>query len=209
VAPIPAPGYGAIEAIINDLAVHLTATGHQVTVATTGDSTVPVRRVSTFPRARSDAVDRSSIETLHVLHAYDALRDVDLIHDHTIVGPVLGHRQGGPPVVTTCHWAITADVGRLYTRIAHEVPTIAISHSQRRLAPGIPFARLVHQGVDIPRFPVGRGDGGYFLAIGRMDPTKGIHVAAEVAHRAGVRLLIAGPVRSDAERRYFETAVVV
>jgi glycosyltransferase involved in cell wall biosynthesis len=204
--PVPAQGYGAIEAIINDLAIELSAAGHQVTVATTGDSTVPVRRVTTFPRARTDAVDRSSVETLHVLQAYDALHNADIIHDHTIVGPVLGHRRG-QRVVTSCHWAITGDVGRLYTRIADEVPTIAISRSQQRLAPGTRFVRVIHHGVDLARFPVGRGDGGYLLVLARMDPSKGVHVAAEVAHRAGTPLLIAGPVRSDSERQYFDTQV--
>jgi|KBSMisStandDraft_5_1062788.scaffolds.fasta_scaffold452203_1 hypothetical protein len=93
--PVPAPGYGAIEALINDLAIELSDAGHQVTVATTGDPTVPVRRVATFPRARTDALDRSSVETLHVLQAYDALRDADIVHDHTIVGPGWVPGSGG------------------------------------------------------------------------------------------------------------------
>ncbi|MGY2062299.1 hypothetical protein ACW9HQ_46100 [Nocardia gipuzkoensis] len=29
--------------------------------------------------------------------------DVDIIHDHTALGPLIGPRLDGPPVVSTCH----------------------------------------------------------------------------------------------------------
>ncbi len=102
---------------------------------------------------------------------------------------------------------MTGDAGHLYDRIAQEVPTIAVSAAQRRSAPATRFVRVVHHGVDPTAFPLGDGEGSYLLVLGRMDPVKGIHVAVDVARRAGVPLLVAGPARSDAERRYFATQV--
>ena len=41
-------------------------------------------------------------------------------------------------------------------------------------------------------FPAGRGDGGYFLYMGRVMARKGVQVAAETCQRLGARLVIAG-----------------
>jgi glycosyltransferase involved in cell wall biosynthesis len=43
-----------------------------------------------------------------------------------------------------------------------------------------------------PDFPEGKGDGGYFLFLGRVVARKGPHIAAEVCRRIGARLVVAG-----------------
>jgi glycosyltransferase involved in cell wall biosynthesis len=91
--------------------------------------------------------------------------------------------------------------------MSQEVPIIAISHDQRRHVPDIPIARVIHHGVDPGAFPVGDGDGGYFLFLGRMAPEKGAHRAVEAAWRAGARLLLAAKMREPWEFDYFETYV--
>jgi glycosyltransferase involved in cell wall biosynthesis len=66
---------------------------------------------------------------------------------------------------------------------------------------------VIHHGVDLESYPVGRGDGGYALFLGRMHPDKGVHTAIEVARMAGLPLLIAAKMREPAEYRYFEECV--
>ena len=71
----------------------------------------------------------------------------------------------------------------------------------------MPVARVIHHGIDASTFPVGQGDGGYLLFLGKMTPEKGAHRALEAAFKAGQRLILAGKVREPAERWYFERYV--
>ena len=66
---------------------------------------------------------------------------------------------------------------------------------------------MVHHGVDVERFPVGSGRGGYALFLGRVHPDKGVHVAVRVARAAGVRLKIAAKMNEIHELRHFQQQV--
>lgn len=48
-------------------------------------------------------------------------------------------------------------------------------------------------------FPEGKGDGGYYLFIGRMIERKGPHIAAEACKRIGAKLIVAGQCVDRAE----------
>jgi hypothetical protein len=50
------------------------------------------------------------------------------------------------------------------------------------------LAGVVRHGIDVERFPIGSGRGGYALFLGRMHPDKGGHLAVRVARAAGVGL---------------------
>lgn len=208
--PIPPPSYGGTENVIDDLARGLAEAGHDVALYATGDSTCPVPTRWTYPTARSDRMGDATIELRHLLGADEALRDVDVIHDHTIVGPVLAAARATErsiPVLTTCHGPFDEELSPVYRRIASRVPLVAISHHQAVTAGDIPIAKVIHHGVDPGRFPVGPGDGGYLVFLGRMAPGKGVDVAAEVARAAGIPLRIAAKMRESAERDYFDAAV--
>lgn len=45
---------------------------------------------------------------------------------------------------------------------------------------------------EVEDFPVGHGDGGYLLHIGRLIERKGLHIAGEMAKRTGLPLVVAG-----------------
>jgi len=62
-------------------------------------------------------------------------------------------------------------------------------------------------GIDLAEYPVGDGRGGYALFLGRMAPAKGVDVAARVARRAGVRLVIAARCGAAEELDYFHDQV--
>lgn len=203
--PVPPVAYGGTEAVIDQLARGFVRAGHEVLLATTGDSTCPVPRTAVLARALG--VGAPCSEDRHVEHAYDALQDCDVVHDHTLRGPELAASVGDARVVTTNHSEFRGDLLELYSRIADRVPIIAISHSQAAAAPDLPIARVIHHGLDVDRYPRGRGKGGYFLFLGRMAPEKGVHRAARVAREAGVRLLIAAKMSEPKEWRYFEKQV--
>lgn len=205
--PVPPPLYGGTELVVDRLATGLQAAGHEVLLFTTGDSTCPVPRKFVLEEAQGMRIGSAVPELIHAAAAYDAVQDFDIVHDHTIVGPFLAERFPHLKVVTTCHGPLDGELARIYERIGDRVPIVAISHAQRKPAPHIPIARVVHHGIDASDFPFGDGGGGYFAFLGRMAPDKGAHRAMEVAHKAGVKLFMAAKMREPWEYEYFERFV--
>jgi glycosyltransferase involved in cell wall biosynthesis len=206
-APIPPRLYGGIELIVDELARGYQAAGHEVVLFATGDSTSSVPTKWVLAKAEGNRIGGCVPEVRHVMHAYEAVQGFDIVHDHTVVGPVYSQLFPDLKVVTTIHGPFNEELADIYRRIAHRVPIIAISHDQRRHAPEVPIARVIHHGVDPDAFPIGRGEGGYFLYLGRMAPEKGAHRAVEAAWKAGVPLLLAAKMREPGEFEYFETYV--
>jgi glycosyltransferase involved in cell wall biosynthesis len=206
--PVPPPAYGGTESVIDLLARGLARAGHEVLLAAAGNSTCPVPQVGGGDEAtRAAPVGGDAITELrHIIRAYAAMRDVDIVHDHTVLGPLYGHARAGTPVVTTAHGPFDATVGPVY-RAMRGTSVVAISHHQAASAVGVPLAAMIHHGLDVSSTPVGRGTGGYASFLGRMSPDKGCREAALVARAAGVPLLMAAKLREPAEREYFDAWV--
>ena len=202
--PVPPRLYGGIELVVDRLALGFQEAGHDVMLFATGDSTCAVPRQSHFPVAQGWRIGMSVPELLHVAAAYDAAAGFDIVHDHTLAGPFYAERHPGLPVVTTVHSPMEGEYAELYARMEQRTRLVAISEAQRRPVPDIHVARVIHHGIDAADFPVGAGDGGYFLFLGRMSPDKGAHRAMEAAWKAGVPLVMAAKMRDKAEFEYFE-----
>jgi glycosyltransferase involved in cell wall biosynthesis len=213
--PTPPVLYGGIELVVDRLARGFSAAGHDVVLFATGDSTCPVPRHHLLEVADGRRIGNGVTEIRHALAAYECLRDegCDIIHDHTLAGPLLGPRllDGDVPIVTTVHGPLASELLDVYRHVATVgrggVSLIAVSHAQRRPAPSLPVAAVIHHGIDAADFPVGRGDGGYALFLGRMSPDKGAHRAIEAARKARVPLVLAGKLREDSEFEYFDSEV--
>jgi len=205
--PVPPVRYGGTEQVVDDLARGLTRLGHDVRLFSIGESTCPVPRAWYFEKA-GEAIGTTVPESAHVLAAYQDLADVDVIHDHTILGPLVAGRLSGlPPVVATNHGPFSAESRLIYQETAKTASIVAISHSQRASAPEVPVAAVIHHGIDLARHAYGDGDGDYLLFVGRMSPDKGVHHAIRVARRAGRRLLVISKMREHEERAYYEHEV--
>jgi glycosyltransferase involved in cell wall biosynthesis len=204
---VPPVGYGGTEAVLDGLARGLSVAGHDVLLFTTGDSACPVPKAWVFEKAVGIGIGGAVTELRHVIHAYEAVRHYDIVHDHTLVGPVYADRFPGLPVVTTNHGPFDGDLRDYYWAIADRVPIIAVSQHQASTARDIPVAGVIHHGIDMSKFTLGAGRGGYALFLGRMSPDKGVHTAARVAREAGVPLKIAAKLREQPEHEYFEERV--
>jgi glycosyltransferase involved in cell wall biosynthesis len=205
--PVPPPLYGGIELVVDRLCRGLADAGHDVLLYTTGDSTCPVPKQWVLPNAEGTRIGMAVPELRHVLHAYEAVEGFDIIHDHTVFGPIYAERYPHLNVVTTIHGPFNEELADLYGRIARRVPIICVSHDQRSCAPEVPIARVIHHGIDAPDFPYGEGKGGYLLFLGRMAAEKGPHRAVEVARKARVPLLMAAKMREPWERAFFEAEI--
>jgi len=206
--PVPPPFYGGTELVVDLLSRGLADRGHEVVLFTTGDSTCPVPRRWALEHAEGGRIGVGVVEARHVLHAYDAVGDVELVHDHTIFGPMYAERIPDLPVVTTAHGPFDDDLYDLYRHAARRHTLVCVSHHQRSTAPDVPVARVIHHGIDASSFPVGDGTGGYALFLGRMAPEKGPRRAIEACRKADVPLRIVAKMREKRERAYYEAEIV-
>jgi len=206
--PVPPPAYGGTEVVIDNLARGLQELGHEVRLFTVGESQCPVPTDFLYPKAVAP-IGMTVQESAHVLAAYEALADMDLIHDHTLLGPLVSGMRGlrRPPVVTTNHGPFSDETRPIYTQIARHASIVSISHSQARTARGIPVCEVIHHGIDLSVHQPGLGGGEYLMFIGRMSADKGVHHAVRVAKKAGWRLVLATKMREQSEIDYFESEI--
>ena len=130
--PVPPPAYGGTENVLDTLARGLQTAGHDVLLYATGDSTCPVPTGCTFERA---------LGTVETGAASELPRDrglprssewgADVVHDHTLVGPIYSEWLD-VPVVTTNHGPFESELGPLYRAMHERVPVIAISERHAR-----------------------------------------------------------------------------
>ncbi len=203
---VPPPAYGGTEAVVDRLARGLVAAGHEVLLAAPAGSRCPVPQVPGMGVPDPDNIGKALTEVNHVVRGYAAMGDMDVIHDHTIVGPLYRHRPAGPRVVVTSHGPFLPAERDLFQVIQRDAAVVAISRHQASTATGIRIARVIHHGIDVQDIPVGTG-GDYACFVGRMHPCKGVRHAIDVARAAGVPLRIAAKMREPAEYDYYRSEV--
>lgn len=206
--PVPPVRYGGIETVIDGLARGLLAAGHEVVLAAPAGSTCPAPQIQGLFASTPGQIGSPHIEIPYTLSAYAAMADVDVIHDHTMVGPLCGRPSQGVPVVTTNHGPFDTVLNAIYAELSwRRVPIVAISHDQAQSARGVEIASVIHHGVNVDEIPIGDGAGGYACTLGRMTASKGIREAVLIAREAGVPLRIAAKMHEPLEHQYFNERV--
>lgn len=204
--PVPPVAYGGTESVVDVLARGFAAAGHDVVLYATGDSTCPVPTSWVYPRACTERIGNGVVGLRHVIHAYAALADRDVVHDHTQLGPLYAGHGRGPRLVSTCHGPLDGELADVYRAIAAVAPVVGISRAQVGHAP-FPVARVIHHGIDPSAFAAGGGKGDYLVFVGRMTPDKGVATAIRIARAAGRELRIAAKMREPDELAYFQAEI--
>jgi glycosyltransferase involved in cell wall biosynthesis len=131
---------------------------------------------------------------------------VDVVHMHSLdfhqYAPA-----AGPPVVVTVHLPFSFYPAGVLRSLPPRTVLACVSQSQLRSCPeGIKVADVIENGVEQDRdFTPFRADREYVLALGRICPEKGFHLAVEAANAAGVPLYLGGKVFPyQAHLEYFE-----
>ncbi|MFI5225522.1 MAG: glycosyltransferase family 4 protein [Candidatus Limnocylindrales bacterium] len=205
--PVPPPGYGGTERIVGELVQELGARGHEVTLFASGDSTARATLIPTVPLALRPAGQSQDAWPYTVTTILEVLRragDFDVIHAHLEWAGLLLARAATTPVVLTFHsrldlpWAAGALVDT-------SAGLVAISQAQAATLPDVPWAGVVHNGLDLTDAPFDRRRGDALCFVGRASPEKGVVDAIEIARLAGRHLRIAAKEGgTPAERAYFE-----
>jgi len=207
---LPPVGYGGTEAVVAALVDTLVDRGHEVTLIGSGPHKTKAQRfIAVYDEPPSHLLGHSPMpevilaaEAAHIL----ADLDLDIVHDHSLAGPLIaGSRR--IPTVTTMHGPVTGDNGDYFRRLRRQIGIIAISDAQRRLAPELNWVGTVHNAIDVSSFPYRADKDRDVLWIGRFSPDKGAHLAIDAARAAGRRILLAGKLNEAAEHEYFEREV--
>ena len=208
---VPPRRYGGIEAVVALLADGLVASGHEVTLFASGDSSTSAHLEAAHALAPSSQLGRTLPELEHVATCIRRSREFDVISDHS--GPLAVALSGlvDTPFVHTVHNALDEALARAYDAalaLTPRVQMISLSSQQRRPRPAYPWLANVPNAVDLLRYPCRtQANGGYLLWIGRMCFEKGPDRAIEVARQAGLPILLAGKMHTPDERAYFAARV--
>jgi glycosyltransferase involved in cell wall biosynthesis len=204
---VPPKAYGGIESLCAHLVDGLVARGHDVTLVGVGAHRVSGRFHAVRPTPQPDQIGKMVPEALHTaaVARYLDRVDVDVVHDHTLSGPFTAAARRAPTIVTA-HGPVDP-MRDYYAWLAEHAYLVAISESQRHLAPEIAWAATVHNAVDASRFPYREDKEDFLLFLGRLCADKAPHLAIEAARAAGRRLVVAGKMAEPHEREYFEACV--
>ncbi|RRQ73113.1 glycosyl transferase family 1 [Streptomyces griseofuscus] len=215
--PVREPFAGGLEAHTWMLARELTDRGHHVELFAApgsdpalGLNELPVHPCVLSDVARTDA-SMPAADWMAEHHAYlrlmldmakDGEQRFDIVHNNSLHHlPVAMASALKMPMVTTLHtpptpWLESAVQSQDHCPVSF---TAVSAHTAAAWRATAPEARVVRNGVDTRRWPVGPG-GPYLVWSGRMVPEKGAHLAVAAAREAGLPLRLAGPV---GDRRYF------
>ncbi len=207
--PLGEPYAGGLEALTHVLAGELARRGHEVVVAgaagsrpPAGTTMLPVAGHQVGHRWDEDERDRGLRRLLPRLARDGDVAPLDVVHDHTL-SPVLvaDAARLGVPVLTTLHTpplpAVESALRAASAGAPGAVATTAVSRWTARAWAATTSAAVVRNGVDLRRWspaPDGGGGGGPVLWAGRLVPEKAPHHAVLACRRAGLPLLLAGPV---------------
>ena len=204
--PVPPQAYGGIEQLIADLVRPLADLGHKVTLIGVGEDTeADLVDLRTFDRPQSYRMGEALPELLHAARANRliAAMNVDVVHDHSLAGPVTATARDTRTVLTV-HGPVNGELGELYDELGDSIELVAISEAQRSLRPGLNWVATVHNAIDVAEYPYRDDKQDYVLFLGRMCHDKGVHLAIDAARAAGRRLLVAAKCSEDAEHAYFD-----
>ncbi len=206
--PVPPVAYGGTELFAAHLAEALSRRGHHVVVYANGESTARCEVRWMFhdsdwpPREPSFAALRNLEHTAWAMS--DAASDgADVLHVNDALAVPLTRSFSGP-AIHTVHHPHEADLSAIYER-SPEVHYVAISAFQRALE-RMGRMTTIHHGIDDADYPFCAEKEPYYCFLGRVAPVKGVHLAVEVALKAGVPLKIAGEIQ-PIFRDYWESAV--
>jgi glycosyltransferase involved in cell wall biosynthesis len=206
---VPPAGYGGLERVCASLIDGLIARGHDVTLFGTGTRTgTRARFVSTNAELQYPRLLEAMPELVHVTEVNELISrgSFDIVHDHTTVGPVTAAKRRQPSVVTV-HSRPVGELNDYLSRLDDGVSLIAISHSQRRIAPNLNWTATIHHGIEPSSNAKIDPATGPVLWLGRFDPDKGPDLAIEACRKADLPLVLAGKANQRDEWRYLDEVI--
>jgi glycosyltransferase involved in cell wall biosynthesis len=209
-APVAPDVAGGAEQILLALDQALVRAGHKSLVLAPPGSRVSGRLLSAPPVPR--AITEPSRAAAHARYAEildeAAGGNVDVIHLHGL--DFLDYLpRAGPPVVITLHLPPQLYPRRAFSMERPCTHLVCVSESQARACPaGGQLPTVIQNGVCLASFYPDASKEDYVVALGRICPEKGFHLALDAATSAGMPLMLAGETFAyPAHEQYFREAI--
>ena len=144
---LPPDAYGGVESVCSDLVDALVDRGVEVTLLGPGRHATTAAFRPTGPVADPRLMGRALPEVVQAARLPELLADlaVDVVHDNTLAGPLVGATHGLPTVVTA-HGPVHGDLGVYYRTISGRASLVALSRAQREHLPTARWAATVPNG---------------------------------------------------------------
>lgn len=209
--PVGPDAVGGSEQILTLLDAALTRAGHQ-SIVIACDGSAPQGTLFPTPRhdgALTDPV-RAWAQGQHRIAIEEALRKwpVDVIHMHSLdFWRYLP--SGNVPLLATLHLPPDWYPEEVFDLHRPNFHLNCVSKAQRQACPrSTRMLPHIDNGVDVDRLHTNLNKGEFAVALGRVCPEKGLHIAIDAARAAGVPLLLAGEVyRYQAHEQYFREEI--
>lgn len=188
------------------LANELVDRGHQVTLFATGDSKTKARLLSV--RQQPWKNDYSEIlEYLNIAQAFSSAKNFDIIHCHVEHKAAMFADlvKATPHLLTLRYGEFFADEIKILKKYKH-LNWSANSYALTKLLPFIKFKGVVHNGLELDRYPFNNRPKDYLLFLGRLSPQKGPDIAIAVAKKLGLKLILAGKT-VKVDKKYLEKKI--
>jgi glycosyltransferase involved in cell wall biosynthesis len=198
--PVTGGSGGGAEQMLWLLEREMRRRSHKTTVAACDGSRVSGDLAITSPGAvGNDGFEQCSAEHIANVCALITARQergkaFDLVHDES--GSFWMHAgEISTPVLATLHLPRDFYPSQAWWQVAPNVHLNCVSWAQARTFEGVAgIAAVIPNGIDLERYRFHKKKGDYILWLGRLCHEKGAHVALDVAHQAGMKLVIAGTV---------------
>jgi glycosyltransferase involved in cell wall biosynthesis len=203
--PVPPPGYGGIERIIDFLINHLLENGHEVILVAHQDSKVSVPLIP-FSDQNSKLKHLYNTITINKLKRFKP----DIIHNFGRLAYLIPFLRSDIPKIMSYQREPTLSQIKkavLLSKVGTLSFTGCSDYISNQIKP-IADAVTIYNGFPLhtynPNFDLDKDAPLVFL--GRLEHIKGVHVAIEVAIKSNKRLIIAGNI-PDGESEYFKTQI--
>jgi glycosyltransferase involved in cell wall biosynthesis len=208
-APVGPDAVGGAEQVLTQLDTALVQRGHRSLVIACEGSVTAGRLI---PLKRSDPRDDRVWYDAHdrcrdAIRAALACWPVDLVHLHGV--DFWAYAPRGVPALATLHLPPAWYPAEVF-QCGGTLRLNCVSESQRAECPPTPAPiPVIENGVPLPTPTLRSRKREFALALGRICPEKGFHLALDAAHRASMPLMLAGSVLDfPLHRRYFDREIV-
>jgi glycosyltransferase involved in cell wall biosynthesis len=208
-APVGRDAVGGAEQVLSALDHALTGAGHHsILIACRGSQAAgTLVSVPSYPCAVDDAV-RERAWAAHRAAIAAVLNEtrVDVVHLHGI--DFHAYLPENAPTLATLHLPLDWYPGSIW-RPRPNLWLHCVSESQHQTSPaGSRLLAPVPNGVSPRLFHTRQSKRGFAVMLTRICPEKGVHLALDACHKAGISLLIGGQIFPyEAHQRYFANEV--
>lgn len=212
--PVPPIGYGGTELVAYNLIEQFVKLGHEVTLIASGDSHTSAKLLEVIPQSLRTYLPPELqpfrerykyICTGRVLDLLDQ-HEFDIVHNHLRWRLLPFANYIKAPIATTIHVALNLPEEKVCFEPFADANYVSISLNQRLAMPNLNYVGNVYNGIEVEKFAIGNGAGGYLAFLGRMSPEKGPLDAIKIAKATGQKLKMAAKV-DLADKAYFESEI--